>query len=177
MGIDPGLSNLGLAVITVDGYSNEVLSVTTKTITPDKIKFDYGLDSETQRDRVIRLNRLREELIKELHYYKPITVACESAFYNPRTPGAYAPLVESIAALQSALMEYDSNIYLHTLAPLLIKTSIGAKTTRDKNLVKQALLEKSDLNIPDGYLDALSDHAIDALAIAYTHFKNQGLSL
>ena len=161
--IDPGINHLGLSVCEIDFQNKEViktfsttLHVKEKNLNKRNIEL-YGL-------RQCKIDYLNEILIKYIEKYKPITVVVESP--------AFLPLIELLYQIRMTIREFE-NINYVSYEPSLIKKTVGASAICKKDEVKKYVLINKDffklekeINIED-----LDEHAIDSLAILYTHFQ------
>lgn len=173
-GIDPGLSNAGVSIYTLDGYTGQILNIEALTLINDRLKDPCEVDFESHSERTYKLLRLKQAFIELLNYHRPACVSCEAPFYNRLRPMAYGALVEVVSYIYSAVLEYNGNIRFETFPPMTVKKFIGAKAI--KNNTVKGKIEVSDavsnnpeimsvLTVP---LADLSEHAIDAVAVGYT---------
>lgn len=177
LGIDPGLNHTGVSILDVDSTTHVVCAAVAFTLTNDKLVNESGLDWESHSERMIKIYKLRHALAHILSDYRPSIVGCEAPFYNRLRPMAYGALVEVVSHLQQTIIDHNPNIRHVLLAPMTVKKEIGAKavkndTVQGKSIVKAAVQLNAELmgalQVP---LVSLSEHAIDALAVAYTVLK------
>lgn len=170
IGIDPGVNNFGISIYNMN--NNEIIDINAFTLINAKIKDLSGLNEETNSDRIIKIRKIQEHFKNILYTVNPILVVCESPFYNPSMPNAYASLVQIIEAIQLTCIEFNNNIIFTLIEPLLMKKTIGAgmmtgkidvklSVTNTKNIMEKLLV---DINI-------LDEHSIDAIAITYSYLK------
>jgi Holliday junction resolvasome RuvABC endonuclease subunit len=117
-----------------------------------------------------RVTALGDELVRRFDKIRPSQVACESAYFNRRTASAYAPLLMSINGIRDAVRSYNRFMPFTLIEPSVIRGAVGAKGKgRDKELVLNALIDHKEFKAAKTTtpLTSLSDHASDALAIAY----------
>lgn len=168
--IDPGTRFLGFSAIHVDNQTLQIVKSEAYTVQVMKmIREDHQL-SLLHGHKYARLTSLRQDLVDKFNYYRPAYIVSESAYYNPRTPGAYAPLIECIQIERDAVLEYNPLMPLNTIEPSAIKAAIGAKGNAKKDPVLDRVLQ-----LPLNYeglcpMDQLSEHAIDSLAIGYAFY-------
>lgn len=179
IGIDPGLSNTGVSVFTIDYATGKILSIFAFTIVNDKLPDRTNLDPEIVIERTIKLYKLRDGIEWVLATYNPAYVVCEAPFYNRFMPMAFGALLEVVGMVHSAILQWNNNVGFHTVAPLLVKKLINTKavkndTLKGKELVKKAVFEIPEImNVLEVPLDSLSEHAIDAIAVGYSLFKKE----
>lgn len=172
LGIDPGTECLGVAciefnVVTLEIHGAEAMTFKgSKLPTPEWVQDLHG-------DRVGRIWAHRENLLRVLSQVDPISIACESPFFNRMRPQAYGALTEIVYAVRNAIMDYTHYLDLTLIDPPSVKNAVGAKGNADKHTVHNAVLALPDLNyagrIP---LADLDEHSIDSLAVAYCRYKS-----
>jgi len=175
LGIDPGLTYTGIAIYTLNNYS-ELKSVEAFTIQPSLRDTSVLLDSEIVGDRYIRLMSLLRLMREVTCKYNPSVVACEGPFYSSFRPTAYASLVETINYIKQGI--YGINPYTPTeiIQPLLIKKTIGAGMQKGKiDVAKAVSMNETIMKALTMNLDTLDEHSIDAIAIAYTYLVLSGV--
>lgn len=171
IGIDPGSTELGLCILDFDIRTMKVLLVKPFTVYVDKLSQNESI-AATRGNRVARLDALRKTLCAVFTEHRPDIVVSEAPFYNPRMPGAFAPLVETMDTIGRAVGDYDPVIRLATLAPSIVKKGVeSAAGSNDKGLVRDALQKIPELGLTAQIVSRLSTHATDAAAVAYTKFK------
>ena len=173
IGIDPGLNNTGIAIFNIETIHNTIVSIEAFTIITDKLYNNTTLDEELYSERMVKLYKLKSNIIDIIKHFKPQTVVCESPFYNRFRPMAYGALLETISIIHSAIIEVDPYILFRTIEPLLIKKIIGAGSTKGKPDVKLAI-QKTPLitNVLLNDIDTLDEHSLDSIAVAYSFLNN-----
>jgi Holliday junction resolvasome RuvABC endonuclease subunit len=166
--IDPGTSNLGVAIFEFTPESLSIVSIEALTLVADKLHIltdsEYAVGS-----RAARLRALMACLEAMLFDAKPALLACEDAFFNPSRPNAFEALVECISGVKVIAQRYDYEMPVHLIRASVAKNAIGVAGGAGKEPVLAALLripEITDACIPD--VTTLSEHAHDAIAIGYT---------
>lgn len=160
IGIDPG-TNTGIAIIEAKNF--EIVSV--KTISLNlKVHF---LETGDKLDRYITL---REYLVDIFKTHKPVSVAREEVFKG-RYANAHAELTRLALMIDFAKKDYSEELQLLTYAPKKVKAFFGKKGNADKDDMREALKSNHELKI--FYNENLTEHEIDALAIAYLAFKGE----
>lgn len=177
LAIDPGSTKTGVAKFTINNNTNSIINIEAGTLNLDSDPYDTMISSEMHGDKIVRLIKLEHRMLELLNSIHPDAVVCESAFYNPRTPNAYASLTEVIFLLKRVTLNYNLNVRFSTLAPKAVKEVIGSMKTTDKGKdpIKEAIIKIPEVyNLIYKYINNLDNHAIDAIAIGYTFFKKQG---
>lgn len=164
VGIDPGTETLGFACIKLSLTSLDIVGTYAHTFIGSKL----GMNEWTglvHTNRMARLDAHRQNLIRQFEFYEPNHVVCESPFFNPTRPNAFAPLVETIDTIRRALQAYDNCMPLYLVDPPTLKKAVGATGGAKKDAVRDAVLKLADkLNYQgDTPLEELSEHAIDGI--------------
>lgn len=166
IGIDPGTSCLGFAAIKYCPSSAAMLLDTAFTIEPSLLGKRIGVSPDTLTHRPVKLNILRDALVKEFVNHEPTIVASESPFLG-RFPRAFAALVECVFAERSALHEYDPSKIMVMITPSTVKVSAGVShQSNDKEDMREALNALTDLDLDGLDTSLLDEHAIDAIHVA-----------
>ena len=173
VGIDPGTNYLGLSAIEVDLSDLRILRVHPHSFRSDHLLPCDRVITESHTERTEKILAQQANLLDYFRFYQPFAICSESPFYSPLMPGAYAALVEVVAAIRNAAMAYSMYVPFYTYEPSIVKKAIGAHATRgNKDAMRdalRALTEISDvLSIP---VDRLDEHAIDASAVGYAHLQ------
>lgn len=176
VGVDPGSDTLGFAVLRFNIETLAIVSVEARTLKGAKAAKGSWV-SEVHGDRLGRIESHRETLFHLFQQIQPIDVASESPFFNRLHPGAYGPLMETIAAIRYALMAHDAWKDLRMIDPPTVKNAVGVKGNKGgkegKALMYEAVMRLApSLNycgpLPIQYLD---EHSIDAIAVAYSRYR------
>jgi hypothetical protein len=176
-GTDPGTHNLGIGDLYVDMYTLEIRSFEARTLVATKLMDDDDLLVETHGHTYARTDAHKDALVEHFRRVRPSAIACEDAYFNRRTPGAYAPLLKSIQSIRAAALEYHPYMRFALYEPSVIKVAVGAvgwskKAGTNKSAVFDALMKSPEFKVPSRTpLTTLSEHAIDSLAIAYTQLQ------
>lgn len=170
VGIDPGSTNLGVAVLTIDLETLAIVSTYAFTVHADKSPY-YEWMSEYHPDRVQRIRALEEILYQTFLRYQPLQVWSESPFYNRFRPNAYGVLVEVLECIRRAVFQYHPTLPLMTIDPPSVKKALGASSKAKKDAVALALSEMTalKLTVPLAQLD---EHAVDAIGVVYGGYRN-----
>jgi hypothetical protein len=176
-GTDPGTHNLGIGDLYVDMYTLEIRSFEARTLVATKMMDDDDLLVANHGHTYARTYSHKEALTEHFRRVRPLAVGCEDAFFNRRTPGAYAPLLKSIQSIREAVIEYNPFMKFNLYEASVIKSTVGAvgwskKAGTNKSAVFDALMKSPEFKVPSRTpLSTLSEHAIDSLAIAYTQLQ------
>ena len=165
--IDPGLTTCGFSIFTVVNRSIE--SIEAFTITNNKINLISDYQDQYHSDRQIRMHRLCLVWNEILYRVNPIAVICESPFYNPRMPGAFGSLTETVAALRITLNNFSTITPFISYSPQEVKQSFKRSGQVGKLVMREALLEVPELlSKLHTSIENLDEHAIDSIAVGYT---------
>ena len=179
LGIDPGSSTLGVAILELDSITFSIVATTAYTIEATKLELFNTLDLRLP-ERERRLRAISKAISLCLEDYKPLTLAIESPFFNSRKPSAYAVLIETMYVLKQTARAYDLNLPIIEVDPPTAKKAIGVRRLKakerrrlkltTKDLVREALLPLTALKLTSD-IDSLDEHSLDAIAVAYSSYK------
>ena len=179
LGIDPGSSSLGLAILELDSTTFSIVTTTAYTIEATKLELFNTLDLRLP-ERERRLRAISKAVSLCLEDYKPLTLAIESPFFNSRKPSAYAVLIETMYVLKQTARAYDLNLPIIEVDPPTAKKAIGVRRLKakerrrlkltTKDLVREALLPLTALKLTES-IDSLDEHSLDAIAVVYSSYK------
>ena len=160
VGMDPG-NNLGLSVLEIDSNTLKILSIRTY-----RYILDRQIDNDTDNVSLSKWNLIQEIVSAIASTYNPLIVAMESAFLNIRFPKAIITLGSYTTVLEMSWSNYISSNRFFKYPPKYIKKIVG-KGDADKLDMMKNISSIEELN---QHLDvtSLSEHEIDATAIAYT---------
>lgn len=170
-GIDPGSLHLGFCVLYFEEDTLKITNIESTSIDVDRLRTEYPHIDQSYGERIVRVYGLKNKLRDLFLYYSPIGIVCESAFYNPYRPNAFGSLVESMTAVRFSALAYNPLIPFRSYTPSDIKKTIGAHATKGgKEAILNTLKANEEIikNVQFQSLDHLDDHAVDAIAIAYT---------
>ena len=179
LGIDPGSSTLGVAILEINSITFSIVATTAYTIEATKLELFNTLDLRLP-ERERRLRAISKAISLYLEDYKPLTLAIESPFFNSRKPSAYAVLIETMYVLKQTARAYDLNLPIIEVDPPTAKKAIGVRRLKakerrrlkltTKDLVREALLPLTALKLTSD-IDSLDEHSLDAIAVAYSSYK------
>ena len=165
-GIDPGTKCLGNGIITVDPLTFEIVEMEAFTINAEKLPlsdWNIGLYG----DRFARIMAICDHLSMYLKQYNPVSITCESPYFNHLHPSAYGPLVEVITSVRRTIYDWNKWIAMQSVDPTTVKKTVKAKGTKKPDMT-EALLQIPEFKLID--VEALDEHSIDGLAIAYYQY-------
>lgn len=171
MGFDPGLVNAGVSIIDVDYTTKRLVSVTAFTLIPARLDTYQNVYPGIDDSPINRIYRLTAAFRYLLEFYNPCAVASEDAFYHPKMPNAYGVLRDVIMAVRNETHSYNYNIPFVLIEPRAVKKVVGAGIdgVDKKQLVKEAIRRKAEImSVMQVDLNLLDQHAIDAIAVAYS---------
>lgn len=172
VGIDPGSSTLGFAVLYFDVRTLKILQTRAFTIKAEKLARG-SWESEVHGDMLGRVKALEDKLFQLFCDLDPYMVASESPFFSRAHPSAFAPLSAVVSAIRYAIGRYDAWKPLYMIDPPSVKNAVGAKGNAGKEDVKKKVLENADVFRFSGpvSLNELDEHSYDAICVAYARFK------
>ena len=172
VGIDPGSSNLGFAWLEYDLLTSKIVRTQATTFNGVKLMKLDTWAIEMHGERASRIKALKNKLLNSFLELMPIQIVCEGAFFNQLRPNAFEVLIEVRTAIKEAISDYDCWKTIYLIDPPTVKKGVGAPGNAKKDVIKQCVLALPDLNYEGTVsLNDLDEHAIDALAIAYTRYK------
>jgi Holliday junction resolvasome RuvABC endonuclease subunit len=179
VGIDPGTTNLGLAVLTVDIKTLIILETTAVTFNANKLTSRDTWNCEVHSDRFDRILSLKKSLMESFITFQPSMICVESPFFGRSHPNAFQALTEVLTAIRDTLYEFNPWTELILVSPSEAKQAISAKGNATKEIMKEKLLLLShELNLnPSLNIHTLDEHSIDAIAIAYYAYNQAKNSL
>ena len=160
VGIEPG-NNLGVSVLEIDSKTLNILSIKTHRFILDK-----QLDNDTDS---ITVNKwyLIENIVQALaSTYNPLIVAMESAFLNVRFPKAIITLGAYTTVLEMNWSRHISSNRYFKYPPKYVKKIVGKGDADKLDMLKNISSIEEINNCIDP--TKISEHEIDATAIAYT---------
>lgn len=170
VGIDPGSTNLGFAVMDFDIVSRRILSTHAFTVRCEKAITGLSY-SEIFGNRLGRIDAMRQALYGHFLHFQPNFVISETPFMGNHA-AAYGALVETLGGIREALAMYDPFMPLQGIDPPSAKRAVGAAGNAKKPQMQEAvgkLLNVIQYNSAlSGDFYSLDEHSVDAIAIAKT---------
>lgn len=172
IGIDPGSNEVGIAIMKIDLQNKKILQSSACSINLAKLIKPTCWLARVYDHKTAKILHIKKILHELLEAYNPIFIACETPYFNPSRPIAYGVLVEVLTTIKHSVIDYDINKKLEFITPSEVKVAVNASYKGDKIEMKDKVANLSDLNFVDK-ISSLDDHAIDALAVAYSSFKGK----
>ena len=165
LGIDPGSIFTGFSLIELN-ESKEIVRVEAWSLNIPKLFFYENQLEDSHTSRFARFIALRRYFKALLDSEKPQQVVSESPFYNPSRPGSYGVLKELTMTLELTLYDHNSQMAISYISPSEVKNAVNAKGGAGKDVVLSTIKQIDELKIVP--FDLLSEHAVDATAVAYS---------
>ena len=146
IGIDPGLTETGLAAVgVIDGQP--------------KLLTARGISTASDAALPLRLAEIRDGVTGFLDKYQPTAVGIEEVFSHTRFPRSAIILAHARGAIMSALGEYA--VPVDEVSPRRLKQAVTGSGKADKTQVRRMVERQLNLSasLPD-------EHIADAAAIA-----------
>ena len=177
LGIDPGITNMGLASTTVNAETRLFENISTSNISLGDIHIDNRLDVNfTHGERFSKLLAFQEWFRIFLLDTKPDMVVIEESFFNPGRPVAFRSLVEVMQMIRMVVVNYNIHLPVITFSPMEIKkvtiNTLYRKTTTDKASILEALSSVNNILMStEDSLNNKTEHELDAIAAVYTYLR------
>lgn len=174
VGIDPGTSFPGVGIIHYDVPNKKIVRVSGRVFNLERMARDE-IKRDRQQARFLRLLSFKEALRNTFINHKPIKIASEHPYINPRTPGAVIPLAECLFMTESAVHDYNPDLSLEKIDPSSIKKAVGVSGSSGDKLAMARAIK----NIPELYdvlvddIDTMDNNAVDAVAVTYCSLKRE----
>lgn len=163
MGIDPGISHLGAAALSVNTMKPEPF----KLIYADSLRgdlTDYDIRSDTPNQT--KAKGLIRSYAYLLEHLEPDIVCCEDNFLK-LSPSSFKRLIEVVTMMGYCTLMNLPNVPFHLVLPRAAKQIVDAdKDAGDKTLVTKGLKACPFLDLNGFELDNLTEHANDAILLA-----------
>lgn len=171
--IDPGTNNLGFAMCEVSPDFNTLTVVDATTVKLMKLlNREEQSRAEYFGDKIAKLHLIRKAVARYADAWEPLALVSETP-YMGQFAQAYGALMECYCSIRLGIADYNKSMILHGIDPSTVKCSVGVNgKSNDKNLMRIALTKLPDL-ILNVSLWELDEHAIDAIAVNYSYFKNK----
>lgn len=172
LSIDPGSTHLGMAVLEVNHFTNQVKVIHVHTFLIDNVvrhafsnyEFIYGTSAA-------RLYAIGELVYNMLTVWGIDDVASEAP-YMGRFPRAFEVLTYCMATIKAALVRYYGDKPLVIYDPATVKVAMGVRgNSKDKPAVAMALTQQPYLDLNGFDINYLDEHSTDAIAVGCTYAK------
>lgn len=160
IGIDPG-NNLGISIFTLN-KNLQIEHIETQIHYLNN--FTYYMPNPNKHYKLVYLEKITQNL---LHKYNPLAISIEEPFINTKFPNAITSLAKYMAIMELAIIKTAPYVSLKTYAPKLIKSTITSGCA-NKDDMKLGVHNIQELSVHLPQLEQLTEHEVDATAIAYT---------
>lgn len=172
--IDPGV-NLGLACLEVDLDTRAITGLEAHTCYLNSIVDNYHEELAAvhgmQMARMVAIeqiiNAYCDGWLPDFHVHET-AYSAHGRGHHSGSIESYAILRENILAIRLGFMRTEPSMRVYNVNPSTVKYTVVGVKSSDKDAVKNALMQKDDLDVSKINLDLLDQHAIDAIAIGYT---------
>lgn len=155
LGIDPGYDRLGWAICEISGPNLSVIK--------------YGCIQTNKKENIFeRYKQIIDELSVIINQYQPQELAIENLYFSKNTKTALRVSESRGVVITLALQE---KMTVHEYNPVTIKQAVTGFGQADKKAVEKMTLMQLKLTNKDKVID----DAIDALAVAVTHFASRNI--
>lgn len=172
LAIDPGSTNLGMAILEINHWTNTVKVVHVYTFHIDNVvrhaysnyEFIYG----TSAARLYAIG----ELVYSMLCAWGIDDTVSEAPYMGRFPRAFEVLTYCMATIKQATNRYYGDKPLTIFDPATVKSAVGVRgNSKDKDAVAQALTRLPYLDMNGFNIAFLDEHSTDSIAVGCTYAK------
>lgn len=174
VGIDPGTSFPGVSLIQYDVPNKQIVRVSAQCLNLERMcrRSNY---QDYQTLRFLKLMAFKEFLQDMFRRERPMKIASEHPYINPRMPGAVIPLAESLMIEEQAVHEYNPYLNLEKIDPSSIKNAVGVKgNSGEKHAMTEAIKKIPELmDVLVGDIDTMDNNAVDSVAVGYCSLKRE----
>lgn len=161
--IDPG-NNIGVAIFTIDVTTLTIVNIETRLYVLENL---IGNVDDNFNKLLYKLSVI-QEIVTDLYIaYDPIALGVETSFLNTRFPKAVLQLSQYVAVIEHTMYVLNSRIKLFRYMPRYIKKIVEAGGGADKDDMCKAVSSHDELTEHINPF-IISEHEVDAVAIAYT---------
>lgn len=173
IGLDPGLNSYGVAAFEVDAENLQILNIEAQTFHSWKLPDFTGYDENRIPEHQLKRYRLARELSQVFELIQPCIVVYETPFFDRTKPLAFQRLVEIMTMTVDTVTQYNPNTQFEKKSPQTVKESLGVAGIKGKEVVRDAMELHPEImsHFPEG-LSNLDQHAIDAVAVGWTHISH-----
>lgn len=168
MGIDPGSRTLGISILDCFLYEQQLVLTDAWTLNTEQALRRNRFRAARLGDHHCRMDAIHDEVLMAMQNFYPDVVIMETPYLG-RLAQPFFVLTQAMTAIEHAVSDYSSAMHLEKIDPSTVKKAIGVPGgSSDKELVRQAVYGLTNLeNLSDRTLESLSEHAIDAIAVAH----------
>lgn len=171
LSIDPGINMCGIAVVKSQGNKLEVLET---HLVKNARKFT---DAEKELEvlhgtRYVKVMAIINKITELLDKHKTKLLVIEAPFYSALTPVAFGSLLEVILAIKYTTA-IERKLELSMVEPTLVKKIFTGHGRAKKEMMKEYAisLKANGILITEVDVSTISEHEIDAVAVAYTYIN------
>lgn len=174
VGIDPGTSFPGISIISYDVELQQIVRVAAHCFNLEKLS-RRSIHSDYQNPRYLRLQVFRGILKDIFKKERPIKIASEHPYINPRTPGAVIPLAECLFMIEQEVHAYNPYLCLERIDPSSIKNAVGVKgNSGDKEAMTKGIAKIPEImSVLTMDLTTMDNNAVDSIAVGYCSMKRE----
>jgi Holliday junction resolvasome RuvABC endonuclease subunit len=174
VGFDPGTSFPGVGLLHYDVEERKIVRATAIALNLEKMAkrsphFQY------QNLRYLKLQAFRMYQRALFRKERPMAIASEHPYINPRMPGAVIPLAECLYMTEQEVHAYNPYMCLERIDPSSIKNAVGVKgNSGEKHAMTEAIKKIPEImDVLVGDIDSMDNNAVDSLAVAYCSLKRE----
>lgn len=174
VGIDPGTSFPGVGLIHYDVEEKKIVRATAVCLHLEKMA-KRSPHFEYQTLRFLKLQAFRMFLRDLFKKERPMAIASEHPYINPRMPGAVIPLAECLFMTEQEVHRYDPYMQLEKIDPSSIKNAVAVKgNSGDKHAMTEAIKKIPEImDVLVGDIDSMDNNAVDSLAVTYCSLQRE----
>lgn len=171
--IDPGITNCGINLSTKVKDKLKILK-TINIAGSRKLREQDEIDAaETYGERTGKLLRIASA-VKDLILENPQVnmIVLEAPFINMRRPLAFASLLEVLHTIKYTVA-LPNQLKICVVEPKLVKKVFAGNGNAGKDMMREAMekhVSKGKVILKDFTIEDLSEHEVDAGAVAYTFY-------
>lgn len=176
LGIDPGLTTTGYNITIYDTITKKAQVQHRGMITAIALTKKNKKDNKECKEfgNIIPLMIYEQEIATLIKTFHPDFIACEDAFYNPRTPNAFLSLKLCITSIKRALYLIAKKP-LYLISPRAAKLAVWGRGDANKLAVQESIQHLPNLilkNTKQNPLSKMTEHEADSIAITYAFITN-----
>lgn len=178
LGLDPGSTTFGTAVMDITLSSKRPVVVATETIDATKLfkRSQHKAYITARGERDLRIHLIRQELIRIYDHYKPDIVIAEAPFLKRRSVTAFEALVEVRCMIRDVMWSLDNTKTVLFVDPIRVKNYIGVSHIgTDKSDMYKAVHAYYDNKQRRKALATADEHSIDAVAVCHVYYRREVL--
>jgi len=158
--IDPGTSTIGVAIWDIDkDFKIQDLS-----------SFTIVIDTKIYTERRIKI--VNEIVYDIINRHRPLQLVHESGFMDRFRPQAFGPIYATIFMIRQSfkdLYKYTDDHGIFMYSPKNVKATVDTGEADKFDMLRAV---STIVEIKPFLTGVETEHAIDAIAIGYTHLKN-----